>query len=190
MKTLLFTLALLCAGTIVHGQPVKSPEVVGPNNTFHDRVFNVSLTFPAGWEMMGGQRWGRDNDENTFGFRPLWPSEARPSLYYQHFWSGNPRPANPEEYFRRTAKTKEESRIAAIKDYRNQTDTYSFRTIAGRPGFSYVATFTMNGQPMSEYFVRLFGETVSLMFFTQGRTEDVDALKAEIDRMAETVKLP
>src|SRR4051794_27016483 len=106
MKKLILAITLLTLGSLARGQNVAAKEVVGPNNLFHDPVLGVSLTYPAGWEVLGGFRWGKNNSENTFRFRPLWPNEASPSLYYQPFSADNPRPTDFESYFRESARKK------------------------------------------------------------------------------------
>lgn len=166
-------------------------DVLGPNNTFKDPVVGVSLTYPSGWEMIGGTRWGPDYRENTFRFRPVWPSEAHPSLYYQSFRADNPRPADVNAWLREAAQKKEASRQTGVPDYRNVSDSVSLRTIAGRPGLSYVATFTDGrNRKMAEYNLRIVGEKAYVMFFTMGPAEDIFAIRSEIDRMAETVQVP
>ena len=190
MKKLLFTFAAFALCSLARSQAVDLKDFLGPNNSFHDPVFGIALTYPAGWEVVGGGRWGKDNGENTFRFQPIWPSPARPSLYYQRFSATSPRPSDFEAWFRESARKKEESRAQGVKDYRNMPETFSFKTIAGQPSGSYLATFTLGGHQMVEHFVRVAGPTAYVMFFTQGPAEEVAAIRAEIERMAETVRIP
>ena len=46
---LALALALLALAVPVRAQSVDLKTVLGPNNTFHDPVFGVSLRLPAGW---------------------------------------------------------------------------------------------------------------------------------------------
>jgi hypothetical protein len=193
MKSVFAAMVVLgiCASARLQANISVAPsEVTGPNNTFRDSVMGISLTYPAGWEMLGGARWGPDNRENTFRFRPLWPSEAGPSLYYQGFRPDSPRPTDVSAWLREAARKKEESRKAGMSDYRNEPETLAIRTIAGRPGMSYVATFTSGGRKIAEYNLRIVGDKAYVMFFTMGPLEDVLALRSEIDKMAETVQVP
>jgi hypothetical protein len=190
MKKTLLTLAVFALCAIGRSQEVSLNEVLGPNNTFSDALYDVSFTYPPGWEVLGGSRWGKNNGENTFRFRPVWPSEAHPSVYYQRFSSENPRPANINQWFAESARKKEESRLAGIPDYRNVAQSLVFKKAGTLPSFSYLATYTMAGKPMAEYFVRVAGQQGYVMFFTMGRPEDITAIRAEIDRMAETVRVP
>ena len=188
MKEYLFVFALtLSAGFANVDVPTK--DVLGPDNSFRDPVMGVALTLPAGWELLGGFRWGTDNRENTFRFRPLWPSEAMPSLYYQGFRADSPRPSDFRAWFLDGAQKKEASRSGS-GDYKNLPDTYEFKTINGQPAFSYMAAFTNGGRKWNEYFVRIAGETAYVMFFTVGTVEDIAAIRADIDRMAATVRVP
>src|SRR5687767_15744008 len=146
MNKLPFVIAMLALCAIGRSQQQEVPltEILGPNHSFSDSVFGVSLTYPAGWEVLGGFRWGKDNGEDTFRFRPLWPSEARPSLYYQRFSETQPRPSDINEWFRTSAQKKEESRSGGGGgDYRNVPESFVFKkTTGGLPSFSYMATFT------------------------------------------------
>ena len=190
MKKLLFAFATFALCSLARSQEVDLKDFLGPNNSFHDPVFGIALTYPAGWEVVGGVRWGKDNGENTFRFQPIWPSEARPGLYYQLFSATSPRPSDFEAWFRESARKKAESRSQGAKDYQNVPETFLFKTIAGQPSCSYLATFTIGGRKMAEHFVRIAGQTAYVMFFTQGSAEEVEAVRAEIERMAETVRIP
>ena len=192
MKTIILYVlaAAVCAAS--RGQdtkPVPLKDVLGPNNTFNDPIMGVSLTYPAGWEVVSGMRWGPDLRENTFRFRPLWPSEASPSMYYQGFRPDSPRPTDVSAWLREAARKKEESRQGGGTEYRNDPKTLTLRTFGGRPGMSYIATFGGN-RPMAEYNVRVVGEKAYVMFFTFGPLEDIMAIRREIDQMAETVSVP
>ena len=193
MKTILLplTLVALCAiGRSQDNVNVDMQDVLGPNNTFHDRVVGVSFTYPAGWKVLGGFRWGIDHRENTFRFRAIWPSEASPSLYYQAFRPDSPRPADVRAWLLEAARRKEESRQGGTSNYRNDPDTLVVRTFAGRPGMSYLATFGAGERTLAEYNLRIVGEKAYVMFFTMGPLEDVLAIRREIDQMAETVNVP
>ena len=192
MKRLLlaFSFAALAVVAPAQGVNVEMKDVLGPNNSFRDPVMGISLTYPPGWEVLGGIRWGTDNRENTFRFRPLWPSQAGPSMYYQGFRPDSPRPTDVSAWLREAAQKKEESRKSGMSDYQNVPESLSLRTIAGKPGMSYLATFTSGGQKLAEYNVRIVGEKAYVMFFTMGPLDDVLAIRAEIDAMAETVQIP
>ena len=192
MKALFILLAIgLC--TTLRGQdskPVNLSDVLGPKNTFNDPVMGVSLTYPAGWEVTGGTRWGIDYRENTFRFRPLWPLQSNPSLYYQGFRPDSPRPSNVTAWLLEGAKKKESSRQQSVGDYSNDPQSVTVRTFGGRPGLSYLATFTQNGRKMGEYNVRVVGEKAYVMFFTFGPIDDILSIRTEIDQMAESVQVP
>src|SRR5688572_7724774 len=184
MNKLPFVIAMLALCAIGHSQQQEVPltEILGPNHSFNDSAFGVSLTYPAGWEVLGGMRWGKSNGENTFRFRPLWPSEAMPSVYYQRFSPENPRPPDIDAWFRESSRKKEEGRASGVPDYRNVPESFVFRkNAAGLSTFSYLATFSMRNQPMAEYFVRIAGQQAYVMFFTQGTLAEIEAVRAEID---------
>ena len=189
MKKLILVFGALTLCLLASGQSVDLTQILGPNNSFNDPAFGVSLTYPAGWEVLGGARWGKNNGENTFQFRALWPSQTRPSLYYQRFSADNPRPTDFESYFRKLAQSKAASRAKSGGDYQNVPESFVFKTIAGGPSFSYLATFTNGGMKMAEYFVRVVGEKAYVMFITVGSPEEIDAIRPDLDRMVETVRV-
>ena len=173
-------------------QPIPPGDLVGANNSLRDPMYGISVTYPAGWQVRGAQRWGKNNKENTIMFQAIWPLEARPSLYYQPTSNfDKPAPNEVEAHFRRTAGTKAQQRVASgLKDYQNLENTFVFTTINGRPAFRYTASFTVQGRPHFEYFTRVLGDELMAMFFVQGPAEEIDAVRREIDQMAATIRLP
>ncbi len=192
MKTIVTLFALVCLASAALAQSIPLDELVGPNNAIRDSKYGLSATYPAGWQVRGAHRWGKNNLENTIMMQAIWPLTSRPSLYYQPTSNfDRPAPGAEAAHFNYTAGTKAAQRVNnGLRDYRNLTDTFSLKTINGRPAFSYVATFTMQGVPHYEYFVRILGTELMAMFFVQGPIEELDAVRREIDQMAATVQLP
>jgi hypothetical protein len=60
--------------------PMDLPRFLGPNNQYHDPVFGVSATYPEGWSVKQGMRWGTDNRQNTIFFSPPEGNHAVPSM--------------------------------------------------------------------------------------------------------------
>jgi hypothetical protein len=169
--------------------PLK--HVKGPNNSFHDRVYGVSLTYPAGWELVRGFRWGELNEQTTFGLRRVRQPVVTTSLYYQQFTPDSPRPAKIKVWFDDAFSKKEASRQKEVQAYRNVPETLRFETTTtGLPRCSYLATFTANSRTMAEYFIRVAGQESYVMFITQCPLDDIDEIREAIDRMADTVRVP
>jgi hypothetical protein len=192
MKSIRALLLGVSIAATAWSQSIPLAELVGPNNLIRDSVYGVAVTYPAGWEVRGASRWGKNNKENTISFRPIWPLESRPSLYYQPTSNfDKPAPGQEEAHFRYTAGTKAASRVqAGLSDYKNLEDTFTFLRINGRPAFRYVASFTQNGKKHFEYFTRVLGEQMMVMFFTMGPQEELDTIRREIDQMSATVQVP
>jgi hypothetical protein len=197
MKTKFFT-ALVGAALALGSQIAAAAElevplkrVKGPNNSFNDSVYRVSLTYPAGWELARGFRWGELNEQTTFVLRRVRPPVVTTSLYYQQFTPDAPRPAEIKTWFRDAFQRKEASRQKQASNYRNVPGSLSFETTTtGLPKCSYMATFSAGSKAMAEYYVRVAGHESYVMFITQGSLEDIDAIRADIDRMADTVRVP
>lgn len=192
MKSILSLLLGVSLAAVAWSQSIPVAELVGPNNLFRDSTYGISATYPAGWEVRSGGRWGKNNQENTISFQPIWPLESRPSLYYQPTTNfDKPAPGQEEAHFRHTAGTKAASRVrSGLSDYKNLEDTFTFLQINGRPAFRYVASFTQNGKPQFEYFTRVLGERMMVMFFIMGPLEELPAIRREIDQMSATVQVP
>jgi hypothetical protein len=193
MKSSLLIAAAVAWCSLARSQTVPMEQVLGPNNSFNDALYGVSVSYPQGWVVRDAQRWGKNNEQNTVFFAPPPPSQARPSMYYQMFSPSmlKPEPGKIEPYLRDIAVSKERSRIGGgLSDYKNVPESFAFKQIAGRPAASYFAVFSLGSQIMKEYFIRIVGEKGYVMFFVQGPAEDVDAIRVAVDQMAETVKVP
>lgn len=181
------------ATTTTWGQQVPLEQLLGENNSLRDPLYGISVTYPAGWQVRGAARWGKNNAENTISFQPVWPLETRPSLYYQPL-SNFDAPKRAEEvppHFRYTAGTKAQQRVnGGLRDYRNDESTFELFTINGRPAFRYRANFTVRGQPQFEYFVRVLGTELMAMFFVQGPAAEFDQMRREVDQIVATVQVP
>lgn len=194
MKTALVCAIASLLSSVGWSQPIPVSELVGANNVIRDQLYGISVTHPAGWQVRGAQRWGKNNQENTIAFMPIWPLASRPSLYYQpksNFNTPAPEPGQEEAHFRLTAGTKAASRVASgLRDYKNLEDTFDFTKLNGRPAVRYVASFTLNGKKQYEYFIRVLGDRMMVMFFTQGPAEELEVVREEIDKMSASVVVP
>lgn len=171
--------------------PMSLVGMVGANNLFHDDAWGLSMTYPDGWTLLRGMRWGEDHRENTLFMSPDVPSTARPSMYYQEFRDPAATRENAKTYLRGLAQWKENSRIAAgVSDYKNVPGSFAFTAIDGHPAMSYFATFSEGNDVRTEYFIRILGRQGYVMFFTSGRLEDVKPIMPAIEKMAASVKLP
>lgn len=193
MKSSLLVLsAALALCPLARSQSVPLKEVLGPNNSFSDAKFGVSLSYPQGWVVEEMQRWGKNGGENTVFFAVPKRSQLRPSMYYQLFSPSMPAPdhGDIQAYLRGIADSKEKSRIGAFGNYRNVPESLEFRQFGGRPGMSYFAVYSMRGQVMEEYFIRIIGEKGYVMFFVQRPADDVNAIRTLVNQMAGTVQVP
>jgi hypothetical protein len=199
MKTILLTALAVGLAALLLGAQVGSAgqtdvplkRVMGANNSFNDPEYGVSLTYPAGWELVRGWRWGKNNEQTTFGLRRTKPSVATASLYYQKFSSESPRPPEIKDWFRDAFQKKEASRQKEARSYRNVPDSLRFETTSnGLPMCSYLATFMAGSERRAEYYIRVAGRETYVMFITQGSVKEIDEISTEVYRMADTVRMP
>jgi hypothetical protein len=192
MKSIRALFAAVIVGCTAWAQPIPLEELLRPNNTLRDPVFGVAATYPKDWQVGDAARWGKNNLENTIFFVAAKPMKSRPSLYYQPRSNfDSPQPGQELAHFRYTAGTKEQQRIrSGLSDYRNVEDSFHFSKINGRPAFSYSAVFSRAGQTHFEYFTRVLGEKMMVMFFVQGPIEELDTMRRATDQMAATIQVP
>jgi hypothetical protein len=169
-------------------------DILLPDNRLYDEKSGFRVEYPVGWGVRNvALRWGVNEGENTIFFALPEDYKAASSLYYRKYTDG---PAfsmtNPEATLRDMAQQKEVSRISDGRtDYRNDPNSFVFRTIDGNPSLSYFATYTNpNGELHAEYFLRILGPSGYVMFFNYGPVKDVQALIPTVFQMAGTVKPP
>jgi hypothetical protein len=170
-------------------------DVVLPGNRISDPEIGLAATYPENWTVRDvALRWGVNEGENTIFFGLPDGMQGTSSMYYRKYTDGPAfSMANPEATLRDMAQQKEVSRIAdGRKDYRNDPDSFVFRTIDGNPSLSYFATYTQpnTGEVHAEYFLRILGPGGYVMFFNYGPAKDIQALIPTVFQMAGTVKPP
>lgn len=165
-------------------------KINAPNNTVNDREYGVSMTYPAGWSVQHGTRWGKNNDKTTILLMRTRPGGGV-SFFYQKFDAESPRSPVIRDWFLSSFQNKEAAKKKDFRDYRNDPSSVTYgSTAGGLPMCSYMATFTKGSNHRTEYYVRVAGETTFVMFVAEGTRAEIDAWRAEIDQMARTVRLP
>lgn len=163
-------------------------EVTGPDNAFQDEKFNISGTLPGGWRIGGGQRTG---ETLNVIFTIPGATKTKPALYFRLNPPTAPKAGeDPEAFLRDEAAKKAKDRVASYPDYANQADSLTFRHINGQPALSWLANYTDNGVPSTEYMIRVRVPGSVAFLFMSGPTEEVAAARAALDAFADTLRLP
>jgi hypothetical protein len=191
-------LLLLVAGLVVAplfaadgNRDIPLQQLVGAGRTISDAEYGVSLTYPAGWTAVRAFRWGADFDKTTLVIQPPQSGARGVSIFYQRFGRETQRPAEIKDWFRSLFQEKEATKQSELPGYKNDPRSLKFGTTAtGLPTCSYLARFTRDGRRLAEYYLRVAGEKTYVMVLTQGPVADVEALREEIERMANSVRLP
>jgi hypothetical protein len=166
-------------------------KIQAPNNTINDREYGVSMTYPAGWSVAGARRWGQNNEKTSIGLRRTQPAVARVGLFYQKFGPEGERPPEIKDWFRSSFQEKQAAKQNELPNYQNDPGSLTYGTTAGGlPKCSYTATFTRGSRRLVEYYVRVAGEKTYVMFLTEGTRSEIEAMRADIDQMADTLRLP
>ena len=166
-------------------------KIKAPNNTVNDGEYGVSMTYPTGWSVVRGFRWGQNNEKTTIVLRRTQPAFAAVNFFYQKFGAESQRPPEIKDWFRSSFHEKQAAKQKELPNYQNDPDSLTYGTTAGGlPKCSYMATFTKGSGRLVEYYVRVAGEKTYVMFLTQGTRSEIEAMHADIDQMADTLRLP
>lgn len=169
---------------------IQLSDTLGSDNLYHDDAMGISVTYPAGWSVMGAQRWGENNSENSVRIVAD-NAGGGASMYYQQYPNGYPELEGTTAYFQRVAQNKENQRISGgVPDYKNVPSSFEYTDINGNPALSYFAVYNRGNETYTEYYIRILGKTKYVMFSSQGKLEDVQKLMPQIKQMAATVKVP
>jgi hypothetical protein len=166
-------------------------KIKAPNNSVNDGEYGVSMTYPTGWNVVRAFRWGQNNEKTTIVLQRTQRGSPVVSFFYQKFGGEAQRPPEIRDWFRTSFHEKQAAKQKELPNYRNDPDSLTYETTAGGlPKCSYIATFTKGSGRLVEYYVRVAGEKTYVMFLTQGTRSEIDALRADIDQMANTLRLP
>ena len=166
-------------------------KIQAPNNTINDREYGVSMTYPAGWSVAGARRWGQNIEKTSIELRRGRSAVARVGFFYQKFGGEVQRPPEIKDFFRNSFHEKQAAKQKELPNYQNDPGSLTYGTTAGGlPKCSYMATFTKGSDRLIEYYVRVAGEKTYAMFLTQGTRSEIEAMRADIDQMADTLRLP
>lgn len=164
-------------------------QFLGPDNSFHDSGKNVSATIPVGWTATSASPAGEL--ATSIAFRVADHPDAAPRLYYRTKEAAPPTTvAAAEAFLLEQAEAKEADRKKGVSDYKNRRDSFFFRELNGQPALSWIADYTMDGQPQVEYLTRILGPTSVGLLFMQIPAGELEALRPAMDRFAASVRLP
>lgn len=166
-------------------------KLKAPNDAIRDEEYGVSMTHPAGWSVVHGFRWGQNNEKTTIVLRRTQPGTPIVNFFYQRFGGEAQRPQEIREWFRSSFQEKQAAKQRELSNYQNEPGSLTYGTTAsGLPRCSYTATFTRGSRRLVEYYVRVAGEKTYVMFLTEGTRDQIAAMREDIDRMADTVRMP
>jgi hypothetical protein len=169
--------------------PLK--KITAPNNEVSDAEYGVSLTYPTGWNVTRGVRWGQNNEKTTIVLQRTRQALPLVNFFYQKFGGEAQRPPEIKDWFRSSFQEKQAAKQKELTNYQNDPGSLTYgATASGLPKCSYTATFTRGSRRLVEYYVRVAGEKTYVMFLTEGTRAEIEAMRADIDQMADTLRLP
>jgi len=72
-------------------------------------------------------------------------------------------------------------------DYRLRPDSFHDVTLADRQFYVCTGEYTQGGREMAEYFIRAYGDKVSVMFFGTIPSEDLERFRPRFESLAATL---
>lgn len=166
-------------------------KIKAPNNTVNDADYGISLRYPSGWKVERAFRWGTNQEKTTIVLQRGQPVVATVSFFYQKFGGEAQRPPEIREWFRSSFQEKQAAKQQELPNYQNDPGSLKYGTTAGGfPLCSYTATFTKGSRTLVEFYLRVAGEKTYVMFLTQGTRAEIEAMRTELEEMADTLRLP
>jgi hypothetical protein len=194
---LLLFVAIVLVGTDCAAAEPQTPIVPGDfvindghgATTVQDPNAPVSFQLPAGWVLRSGMRWG--NHETTLFILDA-ASGTAATVYYQYPIQ-SAIPANLDAALIAGMENKVTLRQQeGLKNYHIRSGSGQTSVVDGRPALSFIGDFTApQGQPMSEYMLRVLGANTKLEFF--GKLPAAANLSAFANRLisiAQTLRMP
>jgi hypothetical protein len=186
-------IASLLAGLLSAHAQINIPlrKITAPNHTVSDGDYNISMMYPEGWNVMRGFRWGSNNEKTTIVLQRTQPGNGSVSFFYQRFGGETERTPEINDWFKSLFQEKQTAKQKEFPNYQNDPRSLTYgKTATGLPKCSYRATFTRGSRRLVEYYVRVAGEKTYAMFLTEGTRAEIEAVQADIDQMADTLRLP
>jgi hypothetical protein len=173
--------------TAARGNAPMAATVVD-SHEYRDAAAGVAFSLPSGWTMRPPTPFG---DQETTVPLIAAQSESAPAFYYKVLAS--PRNLSAEEtraQLRADCENKVKSRRdAGLTGYRLRPDSFQDRTIGDRPALTCTAEYTQDGREMVEYFVRVYSEKVSSMFFAPLPAAELEQFRPRFDKLVDTLRL-
>src|SRR6202789_1899647 len=150
------------------------------NGGYRNFLTNVEFKIPEGWsfkgtfESSGNGQMARiesaSGSEVQVWMKPLAisPANIAPRLRKEMEWKQSMRPP----------------------DWKIRPESVEERTLSGHPGMSTIADYTESGQSMEEYDFWVLTGTTHVFFFGKAEEEKLETLKAEIETVANSAKIP
>ena len=153
------------------------------DGVMRDVTSGVALRLPAGWAEASGGRWG--DRETTLVLDG--PAGAHVSLYYRVAEARTEQQvtASLAKY---VAQKTAQRKLEGLADYAVREPKR--HTVNGYPALSWTADFTERGAKMAEVVTYVESPTATGLFFARGAAGEAEGKRAQIDGLAEGVRLP
>jgi len=164
-------------------------EMTSGIDTFFDPEYHIVGKIPPGWKVKHSQHWG--NKQGTVWLEDPDDPGVKPSLYYKLYDTPLQLASQDEinAWLLDQAAQKAQLRVSqGLSDYTN--GPMNLVTIDDRPALEWTATYTVNGQPYSEYLIRLYSPNGTALYFTQGPADQMPEVIPTVKAVAEKTIMP
>jgi erythromycin esterase-like protein len=158
-----------------------------PAAEYRDETYPVTMKLTPEVQVQNVQRWG--DQETTVAFRTV-PGFA--ALYFRVLHV--PRALSADQ----VSKVLDAAIEAKVKQrldegnegYHIRESACTERTIGERPARSCIADFKNQGEDYSEYLTYVLSEKTTALFFARCVPRDFDGMRARLEKVIETVRIP
>jgi erythromycin esterase-like protein len=154
-----------------------------PAAEYKDDQYALTMKLTPEVQVQNVTRWG---DQETTVF--LRTGSGTASLYFKVL--REPRPPSAD-LLKAALDSKVKQRLDEGTDgYHVRPYSCASREIAGRPALSCLADFKLGGADQTEYLTFVMSEKTTALFFARCPPGQMDALRAQVDKVIETVRIP
>ena len=158
-----------------------------PAAEYRDDTYSLTMKLTTEVQVQNVQRWG--DQETTVFFRTVMGPAA---LYFRILHE--PRSfsvAEASKLLDAAIASKMQERLGEGNDgYHIRESGCTERTIGERPAISCIADFKNQGEDYSEYLTYVLSEKTTALFFAHCPPRDFDAMRAHLEKVIETVRIP
>jgi tetratricopeptide (TPR) repeat protein len=172
---------------------LTSTGIITPDqkkSTYANEKSGLSLTVPSGWYFYEQDMPGEKNLDIVFLLDPQVTGTNTISVAKATNNDAKDVKADSKKALKDWADESVAVKSKELKDMKIRPDSWQYRTVGGLPAVSFISDYTIDQQKKSSYAVFVMGQTTKAeLMITLCDPDKLDALRAEFDKIVETLKI-